>query len=204
MDPNWIVAGAAVVAALATVKYALVAANQLRAMNEQAGLLRQQVAHQIELERPRLNVKGDGEPYIIWEPTREDPDRCWIMVPWTVQNVGRSPAFLYRLTVRIEVVDDMGPFDPPPLGDETPPFGAIPVTTTIPHSNKSMRETDPRTAREVGPGLSCILVYGIARYKDVREKDHFDQFAFVWHLVSPIKNVWTYVPSASRDFVKSD
>src|SRR5713101_2395109 len=106
MDPNWIVAGAAVVAAGATVWYAYAATAQLKVISKQGETADKQLAaihrqadiaeHQIKhLERPRLIVERRFEP---GDP-RYIEDGTPPFVRWALVNGGRSPAIIVRESI---------------------------------------------------------------------------------------------------------
>ena len=165
------------------------------------------LAHQISQERPWLTMKGDGRPFFTLGPGRaEGAEDGWAIVPWSILNVGKDAAWLYRCTVKVLPVDDRNPPESPPAFTEDPPFGKMPIPPGAAHSARASADIQRKDWKAIGLGLNALMAYGIIRYRDNSDGDHFTRFCFIWRRLmsdpDPNREVWHYTPVGPPAYVE--
>jgi hypothetical protein len=187
--------------------------EQLEAMRRQAGIAAETAAtaeatraHQIRQERPWLTMKGDGKPTFCWGPERATGRRVLVSVPWSTINVGKDAGWLYQRTVRVAVIKDIGPPDVPTPFTEDPPFGEMPIPPGAAHSDTpGAIVLEAHEEKDIGPGLNCLMTYGVIRYRDNAKAHHFTRFCFIWRRFpsdGPNLEVWHYTPVGPAAYIE--
>jgi hypothetical protein len=181
-------------AVAAAILYSLVAWGQLCALNAQ-------LRHQISLERPLLRVRGTDYPYFDFPGSGsvETARHILVRVPWVIENIGRSPAWLYRQTIRIVPTSDPPPDVPPPLTEDGP-FAVLPISAGGTHSAPRSEIWTPEQMRSVNAGEACIMVYGTIRYRDGSQRDHRTRFCFTWRTYP--NGTWGYDPIGPQAYIE--
>ena len=148
----------------------------------------------ISHERPWLIVNPDKEP--DWLISNKDPFGG--PVEWSVKNVGRTPAFLTELAVKVDIM-------PLPIPEQRPdypqskPFAKFIIPPNGTHSSRTGSGMDASELQLLFNGTHCLIFYGRITYRDNLDGVHLTRFCCYWHLQ---ENQWIYEPVGPPDWVE--
>jgi hypothetical protein len=171
------------------------------ASNGQLDAMRRQAESAARLERPWLVIKGEGPPVFHPHPSESDPRQFWAYVPWSITNVGKSPAWMYRMTFNVVPASNPPPLEPPPF-DEDDPIADFPLPPGAAHGAHPPERWTVEEKESIGPGFKCVMVYGIVRYRDAAREEYFTRFCFLWDLTIPTMGQWEYEPIGPAAYIE--
>jgi hypothetical protein len=104
-------------------------------------------------------------------------------IPWNIINVGRSPAFLTRLVVRIEIIQT-GNLPPAlPSGTSFPNYIISPKTPPDDRFGSNLpRQLTQIDAIDIQNGDARIWVYGVVEYRGIRRRSYMTRFCCLWYI----------------------
>ena len=135
----------------------------------------------VQTERPWIIVTPPDPPLQKWMKIKEGNIPPTILI-WTATNIGRSPAFVTRLQIRIKVMD----FPPPakvPLYEVFSPFSKFPIP---PNGTYKGQIPDAIPQSEIEGLLArkrCIAFFGFIGYEDSGGQEHQTRFFSYWEYI---------------------
>jgi len=160
--PLWSIVGALFITAVAT----RIALQTLGGIKEQAIATRELVA----LERPWIMIQAH------W-PVTGDPIQ---KITWQAINAGRSPAFITRLSMKVDLIPLPLPQNRPNYPDPEP-FGEFIIAPNGGnHGSESLFAFELGRQGEYHRGQICVAFYGRINYHDSNKSPHVTRFCVFW------------------------
>jgi hypothetical protein len=158
---GWAAVFVAAVSAIATIFYAFISWGQWRVLRTQ--------------NRPWIMVtpdKPEGWP-------SAHTGSCTFRLRWSVENVGRSPAFLTQLWANVVVLPYPVPYRRMDYG-ENRDFAEFIIRPNGKHCHEEDRILSEPDVMRIQTGEKCLLFYGRVYYRDTFKVIHLTRFCSYW------------------------
>jgi hypothetical protein len=161
-----------------------------------------------QIERPWLIVKGldpIGWPFDMQVRSVGSKERLFLGVVFgsSVENVGKSPAFLIQQWINVAIVPF--PIPEPPEYGKSERFAEMIIPSGGTHAQQRWAQiTDPEYLALIA-GEKCIIFYGFVKYYGVTRKEppHETRFCCYWyHLKDDAPQKWKFMPVGPPSFIE--